>query len=145
MADFMKLTTYKGVPIHYNIHNGKLHFKFEDIERQVNYLFEAQDIIDEPRFEDCDIDGYVPDGVFSDRLLKVHADKKDTKSGKPYFKYVTGYDRGKTIDDWRTSKTVYPANAHNNKVFEDFIDQEIKVTSEKSKLSSIIKQLKRED
>lgn len=49
---------YKNVDIHFNPENSKLYFDFEG-ERVVSYLFEAHQIIDEPVWEDCDLEGYM--------------------------------------------------------------------------------------
>jgi hypothetical protein len=52
-----KICTYKGVDIFYNMDNGKLYFDFEG-DKEVKYLFEAKNIIDEPKWENCDLKGF---------------------------------------------------------------------------------------
>lgn len=136
-----KIDNYKGIDIYYNPNNAKLNFDFEGAEREVKYLFEAHDIIDEPRWESCNLEGYFIDGVFNDYIGKTKAEKKDLKSGQPYWKFQGQYDlEYKNPDDWRKSK-VYPKSEYNDQVYKNWKEQKDVVDLEKRKLNDVIKKL----
>jgi len=138
----MKIKTYKGIDINYNEDNGQLDFEFEGERSMVKYIFEAKQIIDEPVWESCDLQGYFIDGTFNDFIGKSKAIKKNIKNGKPYWKNKGRYDREYKDRDWSDRNAeVYLNNDHNDKVYKEFIDQENVVNTEKIKLKNIIGKL----
>ena len=67
------IETYKGIEIKYCPENARLMFSFEGQERETKYLFEAKEIIDEPRWGPCDLEGYWVAGVMKDYIGKAKA------------------------------------------------------------------------
>jgi hypothetical protein len=133
-----KIKTYKGIDIFYNPNNGYLYFVFENEEREVKYLFEAQKIIDEPVWEDCNLNGYFVDGVFNDYIGKAKAIKKDVKSGKPYWELQGRYDMGfKKPDSWRET-VVYLKSEETDRIYNDWKTQYDKIKEEQNKGQIII-------
>lgn len=136
------IETYKGVDIKYIEESGRLRFVFEGSEREVRYLFEAKQIIDEPIWEDCNLEGYFVDGTFSDYIGKARATRKDKKSGKPDWKFMGRYDRDyKDPQSWDKQK-VYPKNPINDKTYEEWDVQRNVIHDEGLKGKKIISSLK---
>ena len=68
MDNKVKIETYKKVDLFYIKDSGKIAFTFEGNERLVKYVFEAKEIIDEPQWEECNLEGYIIDGTFHDYI-----------------------------------------------------------------------------
>jgi len=133
--------TYKEVPIFYDKNDGSLYFGFEGVERRAKYLFEAREVIDEPRWETCDLEGYFVDGTFSNYIGKAKATRKDLKSGAPDWKYMGKYDMTYKTPNYDRPK-VYPFSRENAAVYAQFKAQNEVVIAEEAKLKSIIRNLK---
>jgi len=137
-----KIETYKGIEIFYNKDNGRLFFKFEDREFEVKYLFEAKQIIDEPVWEECNLEGYFIDGTWDEYIGKAKALKKDKKSGIPYWLF-----KGKFDFEWKFPRSfenhkVFPKNKINDEVYEEWITQSDKELTEHRKTLEVINKLK---
>lgn len=116
-----QVAAYNGVPIYYCVQNGRLVFEFEG-EREVNYLFEAKQIIDEPRWEACDLEGYYLDHSLDYHIGLAKATRRDIKSGRPDWKYKGKYDMGyKRSQGFRDDTTkVYPLNIDTHRIYQDW-------------------------
>ena len=135
------IETYKGIDIYFYSEDSSLRFGFEGLERKSKYLFEAEAIIDEPRWEDCDLRGYWVDGVFRNYIGTAIATRKDIKSGVPQWQLKGEYDTNyKTPDSWRETK-VFLKNETTDKVYVEWKIQNNKVLSEERRLREIIEQL----
>lgn len=120
MAKAPLIAIYKGVQIRYNVHNGRLFFEFEEQERNVQYLFEAEHIIDEPRWEDCDLKGLYLDNSFMEPYIgKAIASRRDLKTGRPDWMYKGRYDINyKKPDSWREdTRKVYAITEESIEVY----------------------------
>jgi hypothetical protein len=138
----IKIETYKNVDIFYNKNNGRLLFEFENREFEVKYLFEAKQIIDEPVWEECNLEGYFIDGTWDDYLGKAKALKKDIKSGIPYWLF-----KGKFDFEWKYPQSfdkhrVFPKNKINDEIYNEWKIQADKEMTEHRKTIDIIKKLK---
>ena len=143
MENNIKIETYKKVDLFYSKSTGKILFSFEGNERVVKYVFEAREIIDEPQWEECNLEGYVIEGVFHDYIGTAIAKRIDIKSGEPYWKIKGEYDlEYKRPTFYSDSKLkVYPKNEHNTKIYKQFEEQRDVVNKEKRKLQDILKSL----
>lgn len=141
--NMQKIATYKGVDIFYSIQDGRLYFEFEG-ERNVNYLFEAKRIIDEPKWEDCDLKGFFLDHSLEYHIGLAKATKRDIKSGRPDWLYKGKYSMGyKKSDTFREDKTkVYPITAETKKLYNDWKAQRDVAVKEQQKADNIAQQLK---
>ena len=138
----IKIEKYKEVNIYYNIENGRLYFNFENRDREVKYLFEAKEIIDEPVWEDCNLEGYFIDGTFNDYIGLAKAIKRDIKSGIPNWKIKGRYDTDfKFPNSWSDVK-VYLKNEETDKIYSKFLSQRNIVNQEENNLRKIINELK---
>ena len=138
----IKIEKYKGVDLFYDKGNGRILFGFEGREREVKYIFEARQIIDEPEWEECALKGFVIDGTFSDYIGLAKATRKDIKSGKPDWKFKNKYDMEfKSPDNWGRDRKVYLLNKENSAVYKEFEIQKEIVLKEEQKLKSIIEKL----
>ena len=140
--DTVKVETYKNVDIFYNKANGRLAFEFEG-EREVQYLFEAQRIIDEPKWEPCDLKGFYLDHSLEYHIGLATATRKDIKSGRPDWlykgKYDLGYKRPQLFREDRTE--VYTDNEHNREVYKRWQEQRQIAVEESRKADGIAKEL----
>lgn len=142
MKTRIKIETYKNIDLIYDLNDGRIYFNFEEKELVVKYAFEARQRIDEPRWEECNLEGYFIDGTFDDFIGKTKAIKKDTKSKKPYWKFRGKFDlEYKDPNNWREAK-VYPKNNSNDNVYREWKQQRKIVLEEERKSKSIINKLK---
>lgn len=138
----IKIKEYKGVEIKYETENGKLYFDFEEETRKVNYVFEAEQIIDEPQWETCNINGYFIDGYINKFIGLARATRKDKKNGE-YEWYLKGeHDSDFKKVGW-TSKDnkIYLKNDHNESVYKQWEEQRSKYLAELRKLNNITNEL----
>lgn len=138
-----KIATYKGVDIFYNVDNGKLYFDFES-ERETKYLFEAKQIIDEPKWEDCDLQGFYLDHSLDYYIGLAKATRRDIKSGRPDWLYKGRYNMDyKPKDSWREDKTiVYPLNDETKTIYSKWKRQLDIAIAEQRKADNIAQSLK---
>lgn len=141
-----KIATYKGVDIFYNTQNGRLDFEFEGEEREVKYLFEAQQVIDEPRWEECDLQGFYLDHSLEYHIGLAKAIRKDTKSGRPDWRYKGKYDIDyKNPQTFREDTTkVYPVTKKTKNIYQDWKAQRDIALDETRKANDIALKLKEE-
>lgn len=137
------IETYKGIDIYYNKQSGRLCFTYEDREYdRVNYFFEAQEIIDEPRWDKCNLEGYFIDGTFNDYIGLAKATKKDIKSGKPYWLIKGQYDfEYKNPDHWREIN-VFLKTTQRDLIYQEWVAQKQKIEAEKQTERQIIDRMK---
>lgn len=137
------VATYKGVKIYYNIQSGRLNFDFEG-EREVKYVFEAEQIIDEPRWEDCDLKGFYLDHMIEYHIGLAKATRRDIKSGRPDWLYKGKYDMGyKRPNSFREDKTtVYPVTERTKQIYSDWVAQRDIAVLEQRKADNIAAKLK---
>lgn len=142
MSKAPKIKAYKGVDIFYNIQNGRLSFNFEG-EREVSYLFEAEQIIDEPRWEDCDLVGFYLDYSLDYSIGLAKAVRRDIKSGRPDWRYKGKYDLGYKAPQFRQDgATVYPVTPETKAVYEAWKVQVDIAQTEQGKANDIALRLK---
>lgn len=137
----IELKIYKGVKIFFNESNSRLHFDFEEQERVVSYLFEAYSIIDEPRWETCNLRGFVVDGIFNDYIGLAKATKIDIKSGKPFWLIKDRYSMDYKQDNGLREVKVYPDTPNNRKVYNEWKAQNEIVKANEAKRKDIISKL----
>lgn len=143
MSKRPKIATYKGVPIYYAVENGRLLFEFEG-DREVNYLFEAERIIDEPKWEPCDLKGFYLDHSLEYHIGLAKAERKDTKTGRPDWLYRGKYDlKYERSNSWTDDKTtVYPDNPYNREVYKRWEVQRERAVKAQREADDIAKELK---
>lgn len=143
MSKAPKVATYKGVDIFYNTQNGYLNFNFEG-EREVKYLFEAQKIIDEPRWEECNLTGFYLDHSLDYYIGLAKATRRDTKSGRPDWLYKGKYDMDyKHPNSFMEDATrVYPVNSETKQIYQDWRAQRDVAIAEQRKADSIAQKIK---
>lgn len=137
-----QVASYKGVPIYYNVNNGRLMFEFEG-DREVAYLFEAERIIDEPRWEDCELEGFYLDYSLEYHIGLAKATRRDLKTGRPDWKYKGKYDVGyKQPQSFREDTTkVYPINIETQRIYDDWKAQRDYAVTELRKADDIARRL----
>lgn len=144
-AKKVKIETYKGTNIYFNKDSSKLCFEFEGREyERVNYLFEAREIIDEPRWEECELEGYFIDGYIDRYIGLVKATRKDIKSGRPDWKFKGQYDleyKRSTLASEKETK-VYLKNKYNDEIYKKWQEQRNVYIDELNKLNKITLELK---
>jgi len=141
LSNMIKLKTYKNVDLNYNESDGQIYFEFEGVERRVAYVFEAQRIIDEPVWEECELYGYFVDGYIDRYIGLARAVKKDIKSGRPYWLFKGQYDTDFKSQRFDTH-TVYLKTEENDRIYREWNDQRIVYQRELGKLNSITKKLR---
>jgi len=116
----IKIKTYKGIDLFYDEDDGRIYFEFDGENRGTKYVFEAKKIIDEPVWEDCDLEGYFADGYIDRFIGKAKATRKDIKSGKPDWQFKGRYDT-----EYKGSnrilggcKKVFPKTKHNYEIYD---------------------------
>jgi len=143
MAKAPKIATYKGVDIYYNTQNGYLNFEFEG-EREVKYLFEAEKIIDEPRWEKCDLKGFYLDHMIEYHIGLAKATRRDVKSGRPDWlykgKYDVDYKRSQSFREDRTP--VYPVTEQTKQIYESWKEERDKAQEQQRRADNVAAQLK---
>jgi len=135
---------YKGVDIKYNTDNAFLYFEFDGREREVKCLFEAKRIIDEPVWESCDVSGYWIDGTFYDYIGLAKAERKNTKTGRPDWKFKGQYDIEFKSDGlgWRgADQKVYIKCSETDKIYRRWELQREKSLAEQREVKRIIGEL----
>src|SRR3990167_1999148 len=123
MNNLTKIETYKTVELFYNKENGRIHFYFEGKDLETKYVFEARQIIDEPVWEFCDLQGYYVDGTFHDYIGKAKAERKNIKTNTPDWKYQGKYDLNYKYPNYGEGEKVYLLTKNNNDVYQAFITQ----------------------
>lgn len=133
----IKLKKYKDIQLYYKEEDGQIYFTFEGSERRTSYVFEAERIIDEPRWEQCDMKGYFSDGYIDKFIGLAIAKRRDIKTGEPDWLVKSQYDR----DFRRRSSTdgfyIYPENEKNDAVYLAWKDQKVVYQRELGVLNSI--------
>lgn len=142
MKDLVKIERYKGVDLLFDKSNSRILFKYEGVSRDVKYVFEAKEIIDEPKWTDCDLEGYFVDGGFNECIGLARAFKKDKKSGKPSWEFRAKYDSNYKPTVFQDTFKVYLKNKENDAVYEQWKEQNDLVQKETQKLRTIITNLK---
>ena len=115
---------YKEVSLKYNEQDGMIHFNFEDKERRTKYVFEAEAIIDEPVWKDCNLEGYFVDGYIDKFIGLARATKKDIKSGKPQWNYKGQYDMEYKQAVFNHDFKVFPRNIENDRIYTEWKNQQ---------------------
>lgn len=131
---------YKGISLKYNEQDGLIYFGFEGVEKSTKYVFEAERIIDEPKWENCELEGYFLDGYIDAYIGLAKANRKDIKSGCPDWLYKGEYDSEfkKTDHD---KPTVFLRNTQNDAIYQGWKKQQGVYLSERMKLNNIAKSL----
>lgn len=143
MKDLVKIETYKGIDLLFDKSNSHILFTYENIDMDVKYVFEAREIIDNPRWRECNLEGYFLDGIFNNYIGLAKASKIDKKSGKPKWEFKGQYDSiYKVSDFFRDKAKVYLKNKENDAVYRQWKEQHDLVQEEEQKERMIIKNLK---
>lgn len=128
---------YKGIDLKYGEGDGLIHFEFEGEKRKTKYVFEAEQIIDEPVWQACELEGYFVDG-YSDKFIGIaRAEKLNIKSGEPYWLYKGQYDHDFKRPSLSGNPKVYPKNEKNNEVYAQWQAQKKVYLQELKRLNAI--------
>ena len=137
------IDTYKGIKLKYNKRDGRIYFNFEGEERSTAYVFEAIRIIDEPRWEDCDLKGYFLDGYIDKFIGEAMATRRNIKTGKPDWlikgQYNTKY---KQLDHLNRDKQIYLKTPENDEIYRQWQTQREKYHQALRKLNDLATSLK---
>lgn len=136
----VKIETYKDIDLFYNKDNARIMFDFEGKQREVKYIFEAREIIDEPVWEKCDLRGFFIDGTFHDYIGLAKAVQLNIKDQKPRWLYKGKYDVDYKLPNFGGEK-VYLFSDHNAAIYKEFEIQKSVMSKEANKLQSIISKL----
>ena len=128
-----RIKIYKGIDLKYCESDGLIYFNFEGEERKTKYIFEAKQIINEPVWEECSLEGYFLDGYIDKFIGLAKATKRNIKDGKPYWLFKGQYDNKYNIKD----KKVYLKNETNDRVYHDWEEQRKIYYTELNKLNNI--------
>lgn len=128
---------YKDVALKYSEQDGCIHFGFEGTERKTKYVFEAEQIIDEPIWEECDLKGYFVDGYIDKFIGLAKAKRKNIKTGEPEWFFRGQYDLEYKKPNWNDHKKVFPKTKQNNDIYKKWQEQRDVYNEELSKLNSI--------
>ena len=132
-----KIKKYKDINLYYNADNGKINFEFEGQAKTTNYIFEAEQIIDEPIWENCEEYGYFLDGYINKFIGIAKAIKKDRKSGK-YDWYLKGqFETEFKKPNWNDNTKIFLKNKKNDEVYKQWLEQKIIYNMELNKLNNI--------
>lgn len=123
---------YKGVNLKYCEEDGMIYFNFEGRERKTKYIFEAKSIIDEPIWENCNLEGYFIDGYLNKYIGLAKATRRDIKSGKPDWKFMGEYDR-----EYKDNIKVYLRNKSNDEIYLQWQEQRKVYQKELEKLNNL--------
>jgi hypothetical protein len=138
--DKVLIEKYKDVEIFFIKNTSKLSFNFEGVEREVKYLFEACEIIDEPKWKSCDLKGYYVDGFIDNFVGLAKATRINIKSNEPDWLYRGKYDlQYKRLN---SPYKVFLSNEYNDNVYKRFLSQKSIVDTEQGKLNRIAEELK---
>lgn len=136
------IKTYKGVTLKYNERDGRIYFDFEGQERNTAYVFEAERIIDEPVWEDCDLEGYFLDGYIDKYIGMAKATRRNIKNGKPDWLIKGQYDtKYKRLDHLNMDKQIYLKTPENDEIYRQWEKQREKYHQELRKLNSLVENL----
>lgn len=137
-----EIKKYKGVSLKYSEENGNIYFNFEGREYLVKYVFEAEQIINEPRWINCNLEGYFVGGYIDKYIGFAKATKKDIKNKKPDWlikgEYDTEFRKQKPFEDF----IIYPKNKFNDDVYNKWEEQRKVYFIELKKLNNIVSELK---
>jgi len=137
-----EIKKYKGVSLKYCEQDGMIYFSFEGNERKTKYVFEAKQIIDEPVWEDCEVEGYFLDGYIDRFIGLAKASRRNIKTGRPdwVFKgqYDTDYKRPTSFDE----RKVFERTPENDEVYRQWKEQRDIYIKELRKLNKITTKLK---
>ncbi len=137
-----KIKQYKGVDLFYNEDNGKIYFEFEGVEREVKYIFEAQEVIDEPKWEECDMEGYFVDGYIDKYIGLAKAKRKDLKTGNPDWLLKGQYDLEYKRPQWSSSpREVFIKSEVNDEIYKEWDKQRDVYRAELNKLNNVVNKL----
>lgn len=139
-----KIKQYKGIGLYYKEEDGRIYFKFEGQERCTKYVFEAERIIDEPVWEDCDLKGYFLKGYFiDDKFIGLaKAKRKDIKTGQPDWMFKGEFDTDYEKPNVMLDNKVFLKNKVNDNIYKEWRKQRDKYIIEKRKMNNIVKKLK---
>lgn len=136
------IRSYKGVDLQYNEGDGMVYFDFEGQNRKTKYAFEAEQIIDEPIWGTCDLEGYFLDG-YTDKYIGIaKATKINVKTGEPYWLYKGQYDREYKRQSAINNPKVFLKNPKNDQVYTQWQAQREIYRAELAKLNNIANLLK---
>src|SRR3990167_1488600 len=133
----VKIETYKGIDIFYNKENGRLNFGFEGREVEAKYLFEAEQVIDEPFWEECNLEGYFLDGYIDRHIGLAKAKRKNKKTSIPDWLLKGQYDVEYKSSNRNDEKEVFPTNKENDAIYEQWVIQRDIYNKELRKLNEI--------
>jgi hypothetical protein len=133
---------YKGVALKYNENDGMIYFNFEKQDRKVRYVFEAEQIIDEPIWEPCNMVGYFQDGYIDRYIGEAKAEKLNIKTGEPFWLIKEKYDHQYKPAG---TTTIYPKTPYNDKVCQAWKIQKEVYDRELYKLNNIVRLLQEEE
>lgn len=128
---------HKDIALKYNEQDGMIYFEFEETERKTKYIFEAENIIDEPVWENCKLEGFFIDGYVDNYIGFAKAERKDIKSGKPDWRYRGRYDIEYKRPTFLNPRKIYLKNKHNDVIYEEWKKQKDVYISELNKLNDI--------
>ena len=132
---------YKGINLKYNEQDGCIYFNFESKERKTKYVFEAEQIIDEPIWEDCQIEGYFIDG-YTDRFIGLaKAKRKNIKTDEPDWYFKRQYDSEFKKLDSISEIEVFPKTKENEVIYKQWENQREIYINELRKLNKITEDL----
>lgn len=136
------IKTYKGIELKYNEQDGRIYFGFEGVERHTAYVFEAEKIIDEPIWEDCNLEGYFIDGYFDKFIGKAKATRKNIKNGKPEWVLKGQYDSDYKKPNYSSNETkVFLRTEGNDDIYRQWETQREKFNEEMRILNNIVSKL----
>lgn len=138
-----KIKTYKGVDLFYNENNAKICFEFEEKEREVKYVFEAQEIIDEPVWKQlaC-VEGYFIDGYIDKFIGLARAYRQNIKNGGYDWKIKGQYDMEFKRPNFNENPKVYLRTAKTDKIYKEWKEQREIYLKELRRLNDIADSLK---
>ena len=139
-----KIKQYKGVDLFYDEDRGNINFEFEGTEQSVKYVFEAEQIIDTPVWEKCDLSGYYINICIDAYIGLARATRKDIKSGKPDWLIKGQYDIEYKRTNWNDQPKIFPKTKENNEVYNQWENQRNVYHQELNKLNTIATRLKGE-
>lgn len=137
-----KIKNYKEVELFYNEFDGNIYFDFEGVERKTKYIFEAEQIIDEPSWKECDLEGYFVDGYIDKYIGTAKAKRIDIKSNKPEWKIKGQYDIEYKTPSFSSDVKIFLKTKDNDIVYKEWEFQRSVYHQELRKLNNITCKLK---
>lgn len=136
-----EIKKYKGVSLKYSESDARIYFSFEGRELNTKYVFEAERIIDEPIWQECELFGYFVDG-YSDKFIGLaKATRKNTKNGEPDWLFKGEYDLEFRRPNSYDRHKVYLSSVENTKVYERWQEQRTTYIRELRSLNNITTEL----